>query len=164
MIIVPGNVVVKSPYELMQDVYEQTFTNTLIVEEGRVTKGNFDNQFPITIYTGRDVTFRFKFVLVDSVGTHSPYSLAEIDMVQIALKEREGYSTVVVVPEEDEEIPEPIVWELIPEVPKSLGFASYELDPETDIPAKGTYWAEVQMVKGSRTYTFSRFTLIVQTL
>jgi hypothetical protein len=160
MIIQFGNTLVKSPISYVTDLYESTFSHIVIVEENRVTGGAFDNQMPVHIKIGRDVTFRFKLMKVDSHGNTFAYSLSEIDSVVLVLREKEGYSTVV-----DEKSPEvPIEWDLNIETPASLGLCYYEVDPEDDIPIKGTYKAEIQLHKNSKIFFFTQFPVIVSNL
>lgn len=131
----------------MADLYEQTFSNVLVVQEGRATQSGFDSISALSVYSDRDITLRFKLEKASRDGVCIPYSLVDVDTVQLSLKSKTGYSSTT-------EDLVTAIWEFSVEAPASLGLAYFEATPE-EIPEAGDYWGELQLVRGSRLYSFA---------
>lgn len=147
MYIAGPNILVKSPFSNVSDLYEQSFSNVLIVQEGRATQGGFDTMSALTLYTGRDVTLRFKLVKADRSGVYSAYSLVDVDTVQLSLNSKSGYSS-----SEDDRVT--ATWEFSVESPASLGLAYFDVEAD-NVPEADAYWGELQLVRGDRLYSFA---------
>ncbi len=153
MYIYPGNIVIKTPFSNIPDLYEQSYSKVLTVQEGRITQQSFDNYTELTLAKDRAVTLRLKLNKANQSGNYLSFSLSDVTTVKMVVTEKTGYSSTGT----------PVTWEWDFEVenPKSLGLVYRDI-LVTDTALPGAYWAELQLITGSSIYSFAYLNLYIK--